>query len=149
VGAVTEKTDKPAEEKHESSVSENEPAKPKTPPVEKSSAPSFSTQQSIQVTIPVTEKKGKGHNRPGVLVPPPPPTPVFGGYPPPPGMMPSPAAAPVAPPKPKHPNPKPAKEAAKETSSASDEGSPSPRGVQEDPDFLIDWGGGAKKKHGK
>jgi hypothetical protein len=149
VGAVTEKAEKPAEEKHES-VSENEPAKPKNPPAERVSIPSFQSQpQSIPISIPIT--KGKANRaKGGILVPPPPPTPVFGGYPPPPGMMPQPVAAPAPAPKPK-PRPKPVvKEAAKETpKDASDEGSPSPKGVQEDPDFLIDWGGGAKKKHGK
>jgi hypothetical protein len=149
VGAVTEKQEKPAEEKHESSVSENEPAKPTIPKSEKVSIPSYQAQQSIPISLPPIEKKVKGPRRSGMLVPPPPPTPVFGGYPPPPGMMPAPAPAVV--PKPRPPKPKPVvKEAAKETpKDSSDEGSPSPKGVSDDPDFLIDWGGGAKKKHGK
>jgi hypothetical protein len=147
VGAITEKTEKPAEEKHESSVSENEPAKVKTPQAEKSPPVSYPPQQA-QVAAPVVDHKVRPHLGKGGLVPPPPATPFFPSYPPPPGLIPTPApAAPAHPNKPRPPKPV-VKESPKETS--TDEGSPSPKsGGSDDPDFLIDWGGGAKKKHGK
>jgi hypothetical protein len=146
VGAVTEKTEKPAEEKHES-VSENEPAKVKNPQADRAPAMSYPTQQSVPIAVPVVEKRGKPpHLGRGGLVPPPPATPFFPSYPPPPGLMQAPA--PVVAPHPPKPKPKAVvKETPKDTS--SDEASPSPKGGSDDPDFLIDWGGGAKKKHGK
>jgi tetratricopeptide (TPR) repeat protein len=141
-----------AEEKvHESSVSENEPAKPKETKFKSEPAPQAQMPPIVMPAVSASPadsgKKGAKHGR-VVLVPPPPPsTPVMPFIPmgPPPGMvMPAPAPAP----KPKPPKPKPA---AKETPKDSDDTATAakatpPTGSNEDPDFLIDWGGSGKKK---
>ena len=149
VGAVTERTEKPAEEKHESSVSENEPAKVKVREVERSQAVAPQMMMPT-VTIPVTTTRPKNHSTKAGgtgFVPPPPATPYFPSAP---GLqqMP-PMMAPAPAPQPKIKKSKPVvKEAPKES---SDEPSATPtKGQTEDPNFLIDWGADtSKKKHSK
>jgi hypothetical protein len=138
---VTEKTEKPVEEKHES-VSENEPAKPKNAPAKEQPHPvAAPVPQSVPISIPPMDKKSKVRPaKGGILVPPPPATPfIIPSFQPPPGVPIQAAPAPAPKPAPK-PKPVEHKEApAKEASEDSDAGG--------DPEFLIKWGDGNKKKH--
>lgn len=155
IGAVTDKSEKPQAEKHDSGLSENEPAKPKNPSVEKT-APAAVPQVAplVPISIPVSSgKPSKPHLGKVGLVPPPPPTPVVipGGMVMP--VQPPPVAppAPAAKPKPKAKPPASDKTDKSEKAEKSDkaEESSTAKPHDEDPDFLINWGGADKKKKAK
>jgi hypothetical protein len=152
IGAVTEKVDKPQADKHESGLSENEPAKPKNQPAEKT-APTAAPTVAPMVPMPIPVTSGKsGKPRLGKvgLVPPPPPTPVVipGGMMPP--LVPPPTAPPAAPAKPRlKPRPAASEKSDKAEKSEKSEDSSAAKPHDEDPDFLINWGGADKKKKSK
>lgn len=155
VGAVTDKSEKPQAEKHDSGLSENEPAKPKNPPIEKAAPAAVPpVAPLVPISIPVNSgKPSKPHLGKGGLVPPPPPTPVVipGGMvmpvQPPPVAPPAPAAK--SKPKAKPPTSDKADKPEKAEKSDKTEESSTAKPHDEDPDFLINWGGADKKKKAK